>query len=100
MLNLLCLHIIPHFKPGDPPPTGYVEWHEWAKVQGRAGLRQRKCWRCGLWRFPQEVCCGPEPMDLPKGFTVDDVIAGRVKLAGPMGEKAKKIIERHRKKRV
>jgi len=25
------------FKPGDPAPTGYLEWHEWAEVQHRDG---------------------------------------------------------------
>lgn len=42
------------YKPGDPPPEGYLEWHEWAEVQHRAGLRQRSCPDCGLWRYPQE----------------------------------------------
>ena len=46
---------IPTFKAGDPPPSGYVAWHEWAKVQGRAGLRQRKCRRCDRYKFPQEL---------------------------------------------
>jgi hypothetical protein len=44
------------FKPGDQPPQGYVAWHEWAAVQHRAGMRQRQCQKCGLWRYPQEVC--------------------------------------------
>lgn len=48
------------FRPGDPPPTGYVAWHEWARVQHRAGLRQRQCQVCGKWRFPQEKCCDTE----------------------------------------
>jgi len=43
------------YKPGDPPPTGYNDWHEWAAVQHKAGLRQQQCGKCGLWRFPQEM---------------------------------------------
>lgn len=53
----LCVLIIPEFKPGDPPPDGYLQWHEWARVQHKNGLKQRKCRVCGLWRFPQEKCC-------------------------------------------
>ncbi len=53
---LMCLLIIPHFKPGDKPPEeGYLEWHEWAEVQWKSGLRQSRCNGCGLWMFPQEV---------------------------------------------
>jgi hypothetical protein len=52
-----CLQIAGEYKPGDPPPDGYAEWHEWARVQLRGGLRQRKCRVCGLFRFPQEKCC-------------------------------------------
>jgi len=65
--RLIYIDIMPVFKKGDPPPVGYCEWHEWAKVQQRGGLRQRRCWNCGLWRFPQEICCGPVPVDLEKG---------------------------------
>lgn len=42
------------YKPGDPPPEGYVAWHEWARVQYRAGLRQSRCKGCGRWLFSQE----------------------------------------------
>jgi len=52
-----CILIMPEFKPGDPRPEGYLEGHEWARVQYRGGLRQRKCRTCGKWRFPQEKCC-------------------------------------------
>lgn len=44
----------PQFEPGDPPPQGYMEWDEWARVQIKAGLRQTQCPRCSLWLFPQE----------------------------------------------
>ena len=73
--KLICVLIDPVFKAGDPPPEGYNEWHDWARVQHKAGLRQRRCWSCGLWRFPQEKCHGTAPPD--SGFTVDDVLTGR-----------------------
>ncbi len=47
--------ITPTYQVGDPPPPGYLEWHEWAKVQHAGGLRQRVCGACSLWRFPQEL---------------------------------------------
>jgi len=43
------------FSPGVPPPTGYLDWHEWARVQDKAGLRQKTCTVCGRYRFPQEL---------------------------------------------
>lgn len=43
------------FNPGDPPPTGYVAWHEWARVQHKSGLRQARCGKCSRWYFPQEM---------------------------------------------
>jgi hypothetical protein len=43
------------FKPGDQAPRGYLDWQEWAEVQHKAGLRQRECGKCGLWRYPQEL---------------------------------------------
>jgi hypothetical protein len=47
------------YKPGDPPPGGYLNWHAWAEVQDKAGLRQKRCSQCRLWKFPQELS-GPE----------------------------------------
>ena len=44
-----------HYKPGDQPPSGYMDWHEWAAVQHKAGLKQKRCGRCMLWRYPQEL---------------------------------------------
>ena len=44
------------YKPGDQPPTGYMQWHEWARRQHNAGLRQRVCPRCSKWAYPQEPC--------------------------------------------
>ena len=44
-----------HWEPGDQPPSVYNDWHEWANVQHRAGLRQARCGFCGLWKYPQEL---------------------------------------------
>lgn len=52
------------FEAGSPPPQGYIAWHEWAAVQGRAGLKQRRCPTCKLFRFPQELSTvGARPAD-------------------------------------
>ena len=51
----VCLLVMPKYKPGDPRPEGYLQWHEWAEAQHKAGLRQRQCGRCGLWNYPQEL---------------------------------------------
>lgn len=76
-----CVLITPIFQKGDPAPEGYLAWHEWAAVQHRAGLRQRPCRYCGLWRFPQELtngrCHGCPDLGPDTSFTVDDVLAGR-----------------------
>ena len=45
----------PAFKPGDPEPSSYLDWHAWAEVQHKAGLRQSQCSRCCLWRYPQQM---------------------------------------------
>jgi uncharacterized OB-fold protein len=57
------IHSTDVFKPWDPPPEGYIARSEWAGVQYRAGLRQRQCPKCGLWRFPQQKCCGETATD-------------------------------------
>jgi hypothetical protein len=55
MKPIRCIvDVMPVFKAGDPQPEGYNEWHEWARVQHKAGLRQKKCPNCGLWNYPQE----------------------------------------------
>ena len=51
--GIVCVQ--PEFKPGDQAPEGYLAWHEWAEVQHKAGLRQKQCGRCGLWRYPQQL---------------------------------------------
>lgn len=52
---VIHLLIMPTYKPGDPAPTGYLQWHEWAAVQWKAGLRQRECGECERFYFPQEL---------------------------------------------
>jgi hypothetical protein len=56
--RVACVLAVPQFRVGDPAPTGYLAKHEWATIQMHGGLRQRRCATCGLWRFPQEKCCG------------------------------------------
>lgn len=53
--RLIHLLVMPEYKPGDPAPEGYLQWHEWADVQAKAGLKQVECVRCGRWKFPQEL---------------------------------------------
>jgi uncharacterized OB-fold protein len=50
-----CLLIEQDYKVGDPPPEGYLEWHQWARIQMKGGLRSKKCRRCARWYFPQEM---------------------------------------------
>ncbi len=56
-MKIICFLETGEFKPGDPKPDGYSDRHEWARVQLKAGLRQKRCKKCGLLRFPQERCC-------------------------------------------
>lgn len=49
------IDITPKFKAGDPEPTSYLDWHEWARVQAAAGLKQRQCKKCNKWRYPQDL---------------------------------------------
>lgn len=53
--GLGILTYTPDFKPGDPPPDGYNDWHAWAEVQAKAGLKQEQCCGCSRWFFPQEL---------------------------------------------
>ena len=56
------LLLMPDYKTGDPAPEGYLQWHAWADIQMKAGVRQTHCDRCGKWHFPQEVkkSCGKQ----------------------------------------
>jgi hypothetical protein len=47
--------ITPDYKPGDLPPDGYLQWHAWAEVQRKAGIKQVQCPTCSLWKTPQEL---------------------------------------------
>lgn len=51
------LTVTPDFEAGDQPPPkhAYTDWHAWAEVQHKAGLRQVECGKCGLWKYPQEL---------------------------------------------
>jgi hypothetical protein len=55
LVGRVCLDVGLDFKPGDLPPDGYLAWHEWAEVQEKAGLKQVKCGKCGLFKYPQEL---------------------------------------------
>ncbi len=47
------LTLSPDFKPGDPEPTGYLEWHAWAEVQHKSGIKPKL--RAQVLKFtPQE----------------------------------------------
>lgn len=54
-VTLACVLEQQRYRPGDQAPDGYLAWHEWAEVQHKAGLRQKQCGRCGLWRYPQQL---------------------------------------------
>lgn len=47
--------VMPDYKPGDLPPEGYLQWHEWAEVQRKAKIKQVQCPTCALWKTPQEL---------------------------------------------
>lgn len=54
-MQFIHIDAVGEYKPGDLPPEGYNEWHEWARVQKKAGIRQERCGLCSLWRTPQEM---------------------------------------------
>ena len=58
--NLICIEIASDYAVGSQPPPGYGNWHEWAKIQYKAGLRQSRCKECKLFHFPQEHPCDTE----------------------------------------
>lgn len=55
MMKVGCILEQNTYKPGDLPPDGYLEWHEWAEVQRKAGIKQVECGKCGRWKTPQEL---------------------------------------------
>lgn len=50
------------YQPGDPPPSGYCDWHEWAQVQLAAGLEPVRCGVCLRFKFPQELARTETPI--------------------------------------
>ena len=66
------MHVSGDFKPGDQPPTGYLDWHEWADIQHKAGLKQKQCGRCEKWCFPQQLSeiCDRTPMKSSYGKVI------------------------------
>lgn len=36
-------------------PSGYNDWHEWARWMIRKGYRQGKCPCCGKYEFPVQL---------------------------------------------
>lgn len=62
------------YKPGDPPPSGHNDWHAWAEVQHKAGLRQQRCGICSRFKFPQEIA-RTERRETVKYRTKRDAIA-------------------------
>ena len=55
--KLLCIQVALHHVAGSQPPSGYVDRHDWARVQSKAGLKQTRCKKCKLMHFPQEYPC-------------------------------------------
>lgn len=47
--------VMPKYKAGDLPPEGYLQWHEWADIQRKAGIKQTECPTCSKWQTPQEL---------------------------------------------
>jgi hypothetical protein len=46
----------PCYPIDSPPPEGYLQWHQWAQdMYHKHKLRQRQCYDCSLWMFPQEL---------------------------------------------
>ncbi len=53
--NVAHILVVGEYQPGDLPPEGYLEWHEWAEVQRKAGVEQVPCAHCAKWKTPQEL---------------------------------------------
>ena len=65
-MSLVCLLTIPKYGPGDPKPEGYLQQHEWARMQLYHRIKQKRCKRCKRYFFPQEnhtldTCDGTRP---------------------------------------
>jgi len=53
-MRAVCILAGRDYKPDDPSPTGYLERHEWAHAQLKAGRKQTMCRKCRRWLFPVE----------------------------------------------
>jgi len=84
-LNVACILEQAHYKPGDQAPEGYLAWHEWAEVQHKAGLRQKQCGRCGLWRYPQQLSATIDRVELTGLRLITQAIGAPVDPAEPDG---------------
>ncbi|EKE01500.1 MAG: hypothetical protein ACD_21C00115G0001 [uncultured bacterium] len=74
-LGIVCLLVQKEYKPGDlPPKDGYLAWHEWAEVQYRAGIKQKRCKKCGKRITPQEVN-GHMAQHFTDGIALDAILA-------------------------
>lgn len=40
--------------------NSYTRWIEDCERRYKAGQRQSVCTQCGLWKWPDEYCCGKE----------------------------------------
>lgn len=71
-MKVACILEQERYAPGVQAPEDYLAWHEWAEAQHKSGLRQKKCGRCGLWRYPQELSEKYDRMEAQtrKGVTV------------------------------
>ena len=77
------LDYVGEYKPGDPPPDGYCDWHAWAETQYKAGLRQKRCGICSLLGFPQEL----------SGKTVSGIDARKRRYVQPVCKKCEAKVE-------
>lgn len=41
----------------DPEPKGYLEWHEWVRLQLKAKRKQVRCKKCHLYWWPHTGYC-------------------------------------------
>jgi hypothetical protein len=58
-MRLINITAQKEYKVGDPAPEGYLEWHEWAEVHRKAGIKQVECCHCGKWKMPNELHAKP-----------------------------------------
>jgi len=54
-MRIIHLTVQQEYKPGDMPPSDYLDWHGWADAQRKAGIKQTPCPKCKRWNTPQEM---------------------------------------------